>query len=275
MKVQEIHANRFFAEVGEDFYTDIKADNLPDIVDDDLPKTWNGGFRTIEITGEDVRHIRDVLRMKAGDSLVVCDGRGNDWLCRIAEIKKTGVLTEVLGRRQSSGEPPVEVVLYQGMPRGDKFDLVVQKCVEVGVSRIVPMICERTQFGAELLKKANKTDRWRRIALEAAKQSGRGKVPKIADVVTLENAVRLLPEGAFVIIPYEKERERTLKSTLREHPEAKNCHIFIGPEGGFSEREIAGAIEAGAMPVTLGPRILRTETAGIVVIATVLYELDH
>ena len=259
MKVQEIHANRFFAEVEADFLADWEENNAG----------------TIELTGEDVRHIRDVLRMKAGDSLVVCDGRGNDWLCRIAEIGKNSVSAEVAECRPSGGEPLVEVVLCQGMPRGDKFDLVVQKCIEVGVSRIVPMVCERTQFGAELLKKAKKTERWRRIALEAAKQSGRGRVPRIEEIISFEEAVSNTPEGVLCIIPYEKEREKTLKSVLREHPDAQNCHIFIGPEGGFSEQEIACAVEAGAVPVTLGPRILRTETAGIAVIATVLYELDH
>ena len=256
-RLREIHANRFFVET-ERVSVGTGADDTGNII----------------ITGEDVRHIRDVLRMRRGDRLVLCDGQGNDWLCEISQIDKSSITTGIISCSRSVGEPPVEIVLYQGLPRGDKFDFVIQKCVEVGVTRIVPIICERTQFGADLRqgdKGVKKLQRWRRIALEAAKQSGRGKVPRVEDIALFQEAVTGMSKKSLAIIPYEKELKRTLVSVLRGG-ERQDTHIFIGPEGGFSEQEVSCATGAGAIPVTLGPRILRTETAGIAVVFAITYE---
>jgi 16S rRNA (uracil1498-N3)-methyltransferase len=172
----------------------------------------------------------------------------------------------------NKSEPNIYVTLFQGIPKSDKMDLIVQKCVELGVSKIVPVITERTVVKIDNQKDAiKKTDRWQKIILEAAKQCNRGIVPKIELPVSFEVALKTAAEAELALIPYEKEADNGLRRYLKQG--TKRISVIIGPEGGFTENEIKKAEGLGIMPITLGPRILRTETAGITMLSILMYEL--
>ena len=226
----------------------------------------------IDITGEDVSHIKKVLRLKCGEKLTLCDSKGNDYLVRIDRFENNYIRTAILERKKSITEPPVEVTIFQGIPKSDKMDLIIQKCVELGISRIVPVMTERTIVKIDSGKDAeNKVSRWQRISMEAAKQCNRGMVPKVDLPVTFDRALELTDGADLRIIPYEKETAVGLKSCLVDG-NIRKIAFFIGPEGGFSEKEIEKAAGKGVRPVTLGPRILRTETAGITVLSIIMYQ---
>jgi len=227
----------------------------------------------IVIDGDDVKHIKKVLRLNPGDSITVCDGKGNDYHASIKDIESNRVIAAILDVYKSGTEPPIEVTLFQGIPKSDKMDFIIQKSVELGVSRIVPVITERTVVKLDSKKDAtNKVTRWQRISLEAAKQCNRGFVPRVENPVDYEEALKLCQQSYLKIMPYEKENKYNLKKCLYGCDPAKTA-VFIGPEGGFSEEEVKKASASGVKPVTLGPRILRTETAGIAVLSILMYEL--
>ncbi len=232
-----------------------------------VPKEAINGNQ-ITITGEDVTHITKVLRMREGDTFTVCDGQCTDYFCRLSSADKKTVVAEITGKRENAAEPPVHITLYQGVPKGAKLDYIVQKCVEIGVSCIVPMHTERVVRGGDV-----KRERLMRIALEAAKQSGRGIVPEVLDAVSFREAVDAAKEAEIALFPYECEKENSLKNALRGKT-AKTVSILIGPEGGFADEEKAYAEENGLLVVTLGSRILRTETAGPVTCGNILYEFE-
>jgi 16S rRNA (uracil1498-N3)-methyltransferase len=228
------------------------------------------------IAGDDVKHIKKVLRLNPGDRITVCDGKGNDYHANIEDMEPDRVIAGILDVRKSGTEPPIEVTLFQGIPKSDKMDLIIQKSVELGIIRIVPVSTERTVVRLDKKKDAaNKVARWQRISLEAAKQCNRGVVPEVEHPVNFEDALRICRYAHLKIIPYEKEREYNLKKCLGEvsGESPKNIAVFVGPEGGFSEDEVKNAVNSGVMPITLGPRILRTETAGIAVLSILMYEL--
>jgi 16S rRNA (uracil1498-N3)-methyltransferase len=233
------------------------------------------------ICGNDVRHIRDVLRRKPGDGIVVCDGDGVDYICSIAELGKLEIAADILERRLSAGEPSVQAVLWQCQPKGDKLDRIVRQTVEAGVHEIVPVVSERALYADSPLDQGSALERrlarLRRIAEEAAKQSRRGRVPAIGRPAYFIDAVRqcAAAAGACSIIPYEEYSGCTLKQALAGAAAgAARINIFIGPEGGFAPGEIAYAQNAGIRPVSLGPRILRTETAGLAVVSAIMYERE-
>lgn len=227
----------------------------------------------VVITGEDVGHIKKVLRLRCGDNIIVCDSNGTDYSAAIKEFENESVIAEIIGSKNNSSEPPIEVTLFQGIPKSDKMDYIIQKSVELGVNSIVPVLTDRTVVRIDNKKDAdNKVARWQRIALEAAKQSNRGIVPVIGYPITLDKALETLKSYDISIIPYEKESTRKLKDYL-QRDKYRKISVFIGPEGGFSEKEVEKSLEAGAVPVTLGPRILRTETAGIMVLSILMYTL--
>ncbi|MBQ7036113.1 MAG: 16S rRNA (uracil(1498)-N(3))-methyltransferase [Clostridia bacterium] len=222
----------------------------------------------IHICGEDVNHITKVLRMREGDTLTVCDGCRGDYFCKLVSLDKKEVIAEILEKTENGSEPPCEITLYQGMPKGSKLDYIVQKCVEIGVCRIVPMVTERVVKGGDA-----KRERLSKIALEAAKQSGRGIVPEIGETLPFSEAVKKAAEADMALFPYECEKENSLKNALRGKT-PKTVSVLIGPEGGFSDGERAMAEEGGLLVVTLGSRILRTETAGPVTVGNILYEIE-
>ncbi len=230
------------------------------------------GEKNIEITGDDATHIATVLRAKVDEEITVCDGYGTDYVCRLIGINKKQVLAEIIKKYENENEPEVKITLYQGLPKGDKMELVIQKCIEIGVDRIVPVVTEHTVV--KINDKAEKKNiRWNKIAEAAAKQCGRGKIPIVDKIMTFEEAVENSKELDQSIIPYEKERETSIRSFAKSF-DGKSIGIFIGPEGGFSESEIELCKKNNISSVSLGKRILRTETAGLVTSVILLYELE-
>ena len=225
------------------------------------------------ITGEDVKHISRVLRLRSGDEITVCDKAGNDYICQISEISTDRVVASVLEKKDNMAESEIHITLYQGMPKSDKMDYIVQKCVELGVSRVVPVITKRAVSRPSDGDK--KVLRWQKIAEEAAKQSGRGIVPEIGQIMSFEEAVATMnnEDDTLNIMPYECEKDNGLRNLLKMSGEKKKVNVLIGPEGGFDDMEAAIAKKKGVSTVSLGPRIMRTETAPLAVVAVVMYEL--
>ncbi len=232
---------------------------------------------TITITGEDVKHIRNVLRNVPGDALMLSDCSGTDYHVTIEQMEKDSILTRIVYSEANKTEPPVKVTLFQGIPKADKMDHIIQKCVELGVHRIVPVITARTVVRFEKERDAAaKTTRWQRIALEAAKQCDRGSIPMVEEPVRFNQALKLAESCLLRLFPYEEETTGNLRQYFMDGQKTgtvDNIALFIGPEGGFAPEETAKAAECGFMSVTLGPRILRTETAGMAVLAVIMYEL--
>lgn len=224
------------------------------------------------LLGEDEKHIKTVLRAREGEEVTLCDGEGMDYLCRIASLER-GVLLDVLSKTPCETEPKTKLTLYQGLPKADKMEWIIQKCVEIGIDRIVAVATERAIVKLDK-KEGKKLERWQKIAEAAAKQSGRGKIPEVCQrVLKFAEAVEEAAGLDGAVIPYEKEKERGLRQFVSGFS-GSTAGIFIGPEGGFSEEEIALAKEKGIRPVSLGKRILRTETAGMATAAILLYELE-
>lgn len=226
----------------------------------------------IQLHGENEKHIKTVLRAKEGEALTLCDGEGTDYQCRISSLAD-GVQLEVLSQAPCETEPKTKITLYQGLPKADKMELIIQKCVELGVERIVAVSTERAIVKLDK-KEGKRLERWQKIAEAAAKQSGRGRIPEVfGQVLKFRDAVAEARELDAAIIPYEREEQLGLRSFVQSF-QGERIGIFIGPEGGFAEEEIALAQENGITPITLGKRILRTETAGMITAAILLYELD-
>lgn len=226
----------------------------------------------VQLFGEDEKHIKTVLRAREGEEITLCDGEGMDYQCRIASLER-GVLLDILSQRVCETEPKTKITLYQGLPKADKMELIIQKCVELGVDRIVAVSTERAIVKLDK-KEAKKLERWQKIAEAAAKQSGRGKIPEIGQqVLKFKEAVAEAKELDGAIIPYEREQETGIRQFVQNF-KGESVGVFIGPEGGFADEEIALAQENGITPITLGKRILRTETAGMTTTAILLYELD-
>lgn len=227
------------------------------------------GDKELKIVGEDVSHISKVLRMSPGDGIIVCDGEGNDYDAVITSVSKTEVVAEITGKYVCDAEPSVDVTLYQALPKQGKMEYIIQKNTELGVGKIVPVYTKRC-----VVKPSDKTERWNKIAESAAKQCGRGIIPQVMPVISFDEAIKQMQEYDLALMPYECEEKNGLKSILNSC-EYKNISIFIGPEGGFDLKEVETAISAGVKTVTLGKRILRTETAASAVLPIIMYENDE
>lgn len=228
---------------------------------------------TIKVMGDNFNHITNVLRYKVGDEITISDGNGMDYLCIIKAINKDDIITNIVDIISNDAEPSIQVTLYQALPKADKMELIIQKCIEIGVTKIVPVVTEHTIVNISN-KESKKLARWNKIAESAAKQCGRGIIPIVDNVATFKEAIKDSTKLDKVIIPYEREKENSLKSIIKDF-KGSNIGIFIGPEGGFSNAEINLAIDNGVQPITLGKRILRTETAGMVTLAILLHELEN
>ena len=226
------------------------------------------------ISGDEAHHIIDVLRLKPGEKIAVCDGCGNDCVCEISEISGKTVSAKILEKFASTAEAGVKVTLYQGLPKSDKMELIIQKAVELGVCEIVPVETKRCVSKIEPKKADAKTDRWNKISMSAAKQSGRGIIPEIKKPVSFAEAVEMMKSHDFSFAAYEEETENTIKSELQKNKGVKTIGFFIGPEGGIAPEEIEKIKEAGFPTVTLGERILRTETAPLAVLSMIMYEFE-
>lgn len=219
------------------------------------------------ITGENARHMAKSLRMRPGEIITVSDGRGTDYGCEIAEVSDTAVQVKVLYSQPSDVEASVKVTLYQGLPKGDKMDYIVQKAVELGVSKIVPVLTERSVSRPDAKSAAKKQERWQKIAVEAAKQSGRGVIPTVESVTMFRNVGRENTEQLKIL--FYEGGGASMQEILADYPD--EIAIFIGPEGGWDKSEVAALESAGAKTATLGPRILRTETAPIAALSVVMF----
>lgn len=225
------------------------------------------------IRGSDVGHITKVLRLVPGGAIRVCDGDGSDYDAEITRIEKDLITLRLLQRYACETEPQIKVTLFQGIPKAAKMEYIIQKCTELGVSEIVPVLTKRTVVKLENAQtEKKKLDRWNKIAAEAVKQCGRGKIPPVSPVTGIKELCGRIAEFDLVLAAYEAEEHVSLRSVLRAAGDVKSVGIIIGPEGGFEPEEVGGLCRAGAKSVSLGKRILRTETAGHTALTAVLYE---
>ena len=229
----------------------------------------------VVIEGSDVNHMKNVLRLKTGDMVEVIDGIGNNYLCALEEIEAQSVRLHILDVRKADSELPSKIYLFQGLPKGDKMELIIQKAVELGVYEVIPVATRRAVVKLDEKKAAKKIVRWNAIAEGGAKQSGRSRLPEVREVMTYAEALKYAKDLDVVLIPYEKAKgiEKT-RQIISEIVPGQSVGIFIGPEGGFEEEEIKLAEEHGVMPITLGKRILRTETAGLAALSILMYHLE-
>lgn len=232
--------------------------------------------KTVIIRGTDVNHIKNVLRMKDGEEFNVSNGfDGKEYRCSIRQILDDEILCDLRFVKECNMELPAEVYLFQGLPKADKMEFIIQKAVELGVHSVIPVETKRCVVKLDAKKSVSKVARWQGIAEAAAKQSKRGIIPKVADVMPFAKAVEMASEMDVRIIPYEMaEGMLRTKEILEGLQPGQKIAIFIGPEGGFEESEIALAKQRGLEPISLGKRILRTETAGMTVLAWMMYQLE-
>lgn len=232
--------------------------------------------KTIVITGGDVNHIKNVLRMQPGDEIAVSNGvDGKEYRCGIAEFRDDQVICTLRFVKEDGLELPSRVYLFQGLPKADKMELIIQKAVELGVYRVIPVATKRSVVKLDTKKAKGKLARWQAIAEAAAKQSKRRIVPEVAGVMTMREAVGYARNMQVKCIPYELAEGMAHTRELIESIEpGQEVAVFIGPEGGFEESEIQLAMEAGIIPVTMGKRILRTETAGFTMLSWIMYQLE-
>ena len=227
----------------------------------------------VTFRGENMHHLVNVLRKEKGAYVTVCNSLGYDYECTIKEINKDNVILNIVKKHLSESEPKVKITLFQGLPKGDKLSLIVEKGVEAGVFKIIPVSMERAVVKLSKKDFEKKRERLKKVSLSASKQSGRGIVPEVSELISFEEMLKELDAFDYVVFPYEEERETSLKSEIK-NLDAKNIAVIIGPEGGFSLKEADELKAKGITPVSLGKRILRTETAGIATIFNILYELD-
>lgn len=230
----------------------------------------------IVITGSDVNHIKNVLRLNKGEKIVICDGQGQDYYCIIDNVAKEQVIAVIEDKQKANTELRTKIYLFQGLPKKDKMEFIVQKAVELGVYEIVPVKMKRTIVKIDNEKKERaKLNRWQTIANEASKQSRRGILPNVHEIISYKEAIDMAKELEYVILPYElaENMEYTRKS-IEEASKCSSIGIFIGPEGGFDEEEVSFAKEIGIKTITLGNRILRTETAGLTALAMLMYNIE-
>lgn len=227
------------------------------------------------ITGPDVNHIKNVLRLVEGKEILINDRQGNDYKCIISKIESNVITAHIEEHFMIESEPPVQTTLFQALIKGEKMEFVIQKGVEIGVTTIVPIMTERCVVKLESEKKLqNKLDRWQKIAESAAKQSKRGVVPQILSPMPYKEALAYSKANLDAnCIPFENEHAHHLKTFLNTLS-VGSIGVFIGPEGGFTEDEIAEAMKYNVSSVTLGKRILRSETAGLVTLANIMYEME-
>ena len=235
---------------------------------------------TIEIVGKDVNHIKNVLRQKIGDKITICNNDTlQDYECEISKIEENKIYCDIKETLNTSSESNVKVTIFQGLPKADKMELVIQKSVELGVFDITPVEMKRCVVKLKENDKKKKIERWHKIAEVAAKQSGRNQILKINDIIQIKNICQEMEKYDIVLVAYEKEENNTLKQVLKQLKEREYSNlkigVVIGPEGGIEEQEIEMLKENGAEIITLGKRILRTETVALNVLSILMYELEE
>lgn len=230
----------------------------------------------IEVVGNNFNHIKNVLRLSVDDEIIINDGQGYDYKCIISTMDQNGICASIKEKLESTAEPFTKITLFQSLIKGEKMEWVIQKAVEIGVHEIVPLLTTRCVVKLEGDKKiAAKIDRWNKIAEAAAKQSGRGVVPVVHKPLEMDKAIQYIENHDLKgFIPYEKESELGMRGVLQSQS-CERFGILIGPEGGFTEEEVTMALSHQIQPITLGKRILRSETASLVALTSILYEMGE
>ncbi len=232
----------------------------------------------VTIIGEDVNHIKNVLRLKIDDNIQVCNvDTSVNYTCGISKINNESIECIIFSEAKSNCESNIHVHIFQGLPKADKMELIIQKSVELGANEITPVEMKRCVVKIDEKSKQKKIERWQKISEVAAKQSGRDIVPKINNILNIKNICNSINKYDIVLLAYENEKENTLKDELTKLKGKDNLKIgvIIGPEGGIEEQEVDMLKQAGAKIITLGNRILRTETVALVVTGIIMYELEN
>lgn len=230
----------------------------------------------VTITGSDVNHIKNVLRMRQGEEILISDGEDREYVCTIDELSADEVVARIIDINGTARELPIKVHLYQGLPKGDKMETVIQKMIELGAYRIIPVSTKRCVMKLDEKKADKKIVRWNAIAESAAKQSKRGIIPEVTMPMTFKQALVDAADMEVVMIPYENaENMNYTREVVNSIKSGDNVAIFIGPEGGFADEEVQAAIDNGAKEITLGKRILRTETAGMTLMSVLMYQMEE
>lgn len=230
----------------------------------------------ITLLGEDVNHIANVLRKKVGDEINICNiSTSENFLCQIEVINKDFITCKKQKVVQTDTEPNAEITIFQGLPKAEKMELIIQKCTELGAKYFVPVQMERCVVKLDSKSQAKKIERWNKIAETAAKQSGRNFIPKVENLINLQNLLNLIQKYDIVLLAYENEENFTFKAAIQTLKNRDNLKlgIIIGPEGGIDIKEVKQLEEAGAKTITLGKRILRTETVALAMTSIIMYEL--
>ncbi len=239
---------------------------------------------TVRVTGDDAHHLTHVMRARIGDRIICSDGSGREAIAQVTEMDKGMVVASIIEHVEPANEPRIDVWIAQSLPKGDKMDAVIQKCTEIGAARFIPFVSERTVVRYDAKKEEKRVERWHKIAKEAAEQAHRSRIPVVEAPFDWERLLHIASWADAAFILYEKENGLMFRDALRGlfddaapggRTAKRNVLIVIGPEGGFSEREIKEAEEAGLKPVSLGKRILRTETAAMVGLTCILYEFGE
>ena len=233
---------------------------------------------TVVLTGDDYNHIRNVLRMKNGEEVLLCDGGDKEYLCSITgyDIDEERVLLQVTDVFGNARELPTKITLFQGYPKGDKMETIIQKAVELGVYDVVPVMMKRCVVKLDEKKAGKKVERFNAIALSAAKQSKRGCIPEVKEVMSLSKALGYAREMDLVILPYENAAGMEYaRKVIKEVSGKQHIGVFIGPEGGFEASEVEQIEAMGGKKITLGHRILRTETAGMTILSLLMFQLEQ
>ena len=235
------------------------------------------GEGKVKITGADLNHMKNVLRMKTGEAVLISDGTGKYYNCQIESYAEGEGILEILSENEDSKELPSRIWLFQGLPKSDKMEVIIQKAVELGAAGVIPVATRNAVVKLDAKKAEAKVRRWQAIAESAAKQSKRSYIPQVGMVMSLKEAFSYIEEQKFDLsmIPYELEKGMDgIKQVLGRLAPGQQIAVFIGPEGGFDEEEIKLALKMGVKPVSLGKRILRTETAGPAILALLMMKLE-
>ena len=239
------------------------------------PHQIDGDRHEIHITGSDVNHIKNVLRMKTGDKVYLSNGSDLEYECSLLEWTDDTILAKIEDVHGMETELPVKITLYQGLPKGDKMEMIVQKAVELGVAEIVPVAMKRCVVKLDAKKAAKKVSRWNTIALSAAKQAKRGIIPEVREVRNFKDILEEVQDIEFMLVPYEEAKGMQASKELISQAKGKKSIGIIGPEGGFEKEEIEQLKAAGGQTMSLGKRILRTETAGMTVLSILMFTIEE
>ena len=229
----------------------------------------------IRIEGGDVNHMKNVLRIKLHEKAEISDGESRTYLCEVEAYEEDVAVLHILEEMEADTEPASKLYLFQGLPKSDKMELIVQKAVELGVYQVIPVAMKRSVVRLDDKKAAKKADRWNSIAESAAKQAGRSRIPEVTMPLSYNEALKMAEELDVTLLPYELAGGMEVtREVIRQIKSGQSVGIFIGPEGGFEPEEVDAAVSMGAKVITLGRRILRTETAGLATLAVLMFELE-